>query len=811
MPDRIPKSDRRALPDRRAFPDRRSRTQGPAAPATSTAPLAPAAASEPEAPFSRTFDLAPIALAHVTPDERWIAVNQRALDLLGYSREELLELRYPDFTHPDDVAADRAGRARLLAGEIPQHRIHKRYIRKDGTVVWGLLTMSLVRTATGAPDYCIAAIEDITARKRAEEALAASERRLGHIAATVPGMVYQCVKWPDGSFAYPYVGEGARDLLGIAPEDLQRDHALMHDAIHPEDRASWQASIAQSAATLEPWHWEGRVILPSGEEKWVQGAARSEGLPDGGTLWNGLLTDITERRRAAARLEESEERYRSLFELHPDVVVALDPEGRFTSVNPASEAVAGYLPEELVGQPFASLVLPAHLDRAVAHFRATMAGEAQAPDELAIRHKRGRWVEVSVTSIPIVVGGRVVGAFGIARDLTAQHALEGQLRQAQKLEAVGRLAGGIAHDFNNLLTVILANAELLLEETAGRACREDAQLIRETAERAAALTRQLLDFSRRQTVHPRHLDPNTVVGNAGRMLQRTLGEGITLALDLEPALGTVLADPGQLEQALVNLVVNARDAMPQGGRLALRTRNVVVDEAAAREHHGLPGMYVAIAVEDTGVGIAPELQSRIFEPFFTTKPVGHGSGLGLATVYGIVEQWGGWTDVQSEPGKGTTFTIYLPENAGASNHEEPQATKREPQRTGTILVVDDEPAVRHSIRRMLTRQGYTVVEAAHGAEALRVIEESASPIDLVLTDFLMPVMDGRRLIAALRRRPGAPRIVAMSGYDSEAAMRGEPLPDDVRFLQKPFTSDELFRSMREALDADGGSAPAPRR
>jgi two-component system cell cycle sensor histidine kinase/response regulator CckA len=222
-------------------------------------------------------------------------------------------------------------------------------------------------------------------------------------------------------------------------------------------------------------------------------------------------------------------------------------------------------------------------------------------------------------------------------------------------------------------------------------------------------------------------------------------------------------------------------------------------------------MYVAIAVEDTGVDIAPELQSRIFEPFFTTKPVGHGSGLGLATVYGIVEQWGGWTDVQSEPGKGTTFTIYLPENAGASYREEPRAPKGEPQRTGTILVVDDEPAVRHSIGRMLTRHGYTVLEAAHGAEALRVMEESASPIDLVLTDFLMPVMDGRGLIAALRRRSGAPRIVAMSGYDSEAAMRGEPLPDDGRSLQKPFTSDELFRSMREALDSDGGSAAAHRR
>jgi CheY-like chemotaxis protein len=222
-------------------------------------------------------------------------------------------------------------------------------------------------------------------------------------------------------------------------------------------------------------------------------------------------------------------------------------------------------------------------------------------------------------------------------------------------------------------------------------------------------------------------------------------------------------------------------------------------------------MYVAIAVEDTGVGIPPELQGRIFEPFFTTKPVGQGSGLGLATVYGIVEQWGGWTDVQSEPGKGTTFTIYLPQNAGLPHPEEPRATKGQPRRTETILLVEDEPTVRQSIRRMLTRQGYTVLEAAHGAEALRVIEESASPIDLVLTDFLMPGMNGRGLIAALRERAGGPRIIAMSGYDQAAAMRGEPLPVDVRFLQKPFTSDDLFRSLREVLEAGGGAAREPRR
>jgi two-component system, cell cycle sensor histidine kinase and response regulator CckA len=693
IPDHRVAAERRKLPkrrflvDRRQVPDRRGRTEEPrtpggaAASAATATPVALPAASEREARLSRTFELAPIALKQLTPDGRPIEVNQRLLDLFGYSREEFLRLLYPDFTHPDDVAADQDGRARLLAGEIPLHRMKKRLVRKDGTVFWGVLTMALVRTATGAPDYFVAAVEDITARKRAE-----------------------------------------------------------------------------------------------------------------------------------AALEESEERYRSLFELHPDVVVAFDLAGRFTRVNPASEDVAGYRPEELLGRHFAPLIKPEHLERALAHFQATVAGEAQPAIEVAIRHKSGRWVEVSVTSIPIVVHGRVVGVFDMARDLTAQHALEEQLRQAQKLEAVGRLAGGVAHEFNNLLMAILPSAELLLEDTAGRTSREEAEIVHEAAVRAASLTRQLLDFSRLQPVQPQTVNPNTVVRHAARMLRRTIDRTITQALDLEPALGTVLADPGQLEQAVVNLVVNARDAMPHGGRLTIRTRHVIVDEAAAQAHRTLragrhepgmyaPGIYVAIAVEDTGVGIAPELLSRIIEPFFSTKPVGKGSGLGLATVYGIVERWGGWIDIRSAPGEGTTVTLYLPQQVGAPDGEEPEVTQPEPHRTGTVLVVDDEEAVRHSVRRLLTRQGYTVLEAAHGAEALQVLEDRTTPVDLVLTDVVMPLLDGHALIAALKRRAGGPPVIVMSGYDRAAALRGQPLPEDVGFLQKPITSDQLFRSVREALEA----------
>jgi PAS domain S-box-containing protein len=794
--------DRRALPDRRvtarATPDRRA----PIPPRIeSTGP------SERDARLARTYDLAPIGLAHVTPDERWIEVNQRLLDFLGYSREELLGLQWVDFTHPEDIPADRVGRARLLAGEVPQHRLEKRYIRKDGTIVWARLTMSLVRTAAGTPDYMIAAVEDITAQKLAEAEARATKRGLEHVAANIPGVAYQLLVRPDGRVELPCVSDGSRELFGLPAEAFQNEPALLLNAIHPADRPSWEATVAESAESLSPWRWEGRVVLPNGEERWVEGATRPNRQPDGGVLWSGVLLDITARRRTLSLLAGSEQRHRSLFEHHPDAVFSLDLEGRFQKVNPRAEAVSGFSPEELLGQSYQTLIVPEHLDRANRAFEASLAGEARTY-ETAIRHKSGRRVELSVTSIPMKAEGEVVGVFGMARDLTLQHSLEAQLRQAQKMEAVGRLAGGIAHDFNNLLMAILANAELVLDESGGRAIRQDVETIRYAAERATSLTRQLLDFSRHQSVEPRHLDVNGVVRDTERLLRRTIGEGITLELDLAPAPGRVRADAGQLEQVLVNLGVNARDAMPRGGRLVLRTGTAVVEEADIVNHLRLrPGSYVTVAVEDTGVGMSADLQSRIFEPFFTTKPVGQGTGLGLATVYAIVERWDGYTEVRSAPGEGTTVTIYLPRATGTPELDEPKAVERAVHGSETILVVEDEPTVRRSVVRMLSRRGYNVLEAANGADALQVLKHPPTPVDLVLTDVVMPVMDGHELIAALRARPGGPKILVMSGYDRRAKTRGEQLPSDVIFIEKPFTSEELFQGVHAALGRGEGLTP----
>jgi PAS domain S-box-containing protein len=664
--------------------------------------------------------------------------------------------------------------------------------------VWVQLTATLVRDDAGLPAQAIAQIQDISERKQAEAALRASEARYERIAANLPGMVYQFVYRRDGSKGFTVVSEGVNRLFGVAPEAALRDHRALFDLIHPDDRADFHARGAVAVAARAPWRWEGRVVLPTGEEKWVQVASRQEQLPDGSTLSDGLLMDVTERRRIAQQLAESEQRLRSLVDHNIDAVMSFDLEGRFVSANPACQSLADYRPEELLGRPFAPFIAPEHLELTLERFRRAVEGASQTY-EIAVLHKSGRRLDVIVNNVPIVVDGRVIGVFCVLKDVTEQRSLEAQLRQAQKMEAVGQLAGGIAHDFNNLVTAILLNTELVLGEMSEGPLRQDVETIRESAERGATLTRQLLAFSRKQIMDPRLVDLNVVVQETKRLLRRALGDGITLESELGD-IGSVLADPGQLEQVLVNLAVNARDAMPKGGTLIVRTRDVVVDEPVARRHKGLrTGEYVTLAVEDTGIGMDAATQARIFEPFFTTKGVGRGTGLGLAMVYGIVKQSGGYVAVESTPGAGATFTIYLPRQQGVPSPET-RAVARLPTGSETVLVVEDEATVRTSIRRILTRQGYTVLEARHGADALRVLDAATSRVDLVLTDLMMPEMGGRQLISELWARSTERRVLVVSGYDEHASLRSEPLPVGTHFLEKPFTVDGLLRSVRAALD-----------
>ena len=626
--------------------------------------------------FRAAFEQAAVGMMQVAPTGRILRANQRFAEMLGYTTDELEQRTFQQITHPDDRAMDNQAVERLTHGGPPSFTLEKRYLKKDGGIVWAEVGRSAVRSLSGLTRTLITVATDITERRRAEVAAKASQARYERNAASAPGMVFQLIRRPDGSVGFPFVSQGARDIFGVDAEEIKQDPGILLALMHREDRPKYEASLADSALSLTPWSWQGRVILLTGEERWVQGASRPERQPDGSILWDGMLTDVTEQR-----------------------------------------------------------------------------------------------------------------------------SLQEQLQQAQRMETVGRLAGGIAHDFNNLLTAILSNAELVVAELPDGTIRRDVELIRETAERAAELTRQLMAFSRKQAIESRLVDLNAIVRDTQRMLERTLGAGVKLDADLGP-IGPVLCDPSQLQQVLVNLGVNARDAMPGGGTVTIRTHNAVVGEMFASCHAGLqPGRYVVLQVADTGVGMDAETQARIFEPFFTTKDIGKGTGLGLSTVYGIVKQWGGYIAVESATGHGATFTIYLPRREVSATPVPGQPEHRLPGGSETVLVVEDEFSVRSSIRRILARQGYSVLEAQNGAAALRILDEVTGSVDLVMTDLTMPEMSGRELIARLHERPACPGVVVMSGLDEKSAMKDESLPAGTAFLEKPFMVERLLQIVRTTLDA----------
>jgi two-component system, cell cycle sensor histidine kinase and response regulator CckA len=443
--------------------------------------------------------------------------------------------------------------------------------------------------------------------------------------------------------------------------------------------------------------------------------------------------------------------------------------------------------------------------------RAVRHGEISLNELIRIQGFDGSERVILNSAVPIMgAGGAIEGAIVLNQDVSEQRAAEEalrrseeQLRQAQKMEAVGQLAGGIAHDFNNLLTAILSYCDLLLEEVRhGDPIRGDVEQIRQAGQRAAGLTRQLLAFSRRQVLQPKVLSLNTVVADTDGMLRRLIGADIVLEMTYDPGLWYALADPGQIEQVLVNLVVNARDAMPQGGRLTVSTSNrEFTADSSIRPNGVRPGSYVALEVSDTGIGIELANHARIFEPFFTTKDPGKGTGLGLSTAYGIVQQSGGHITVDSAPSRGATFTVFLPRHIGSEPASVSKVDRRRlPGGTETLLLVEDEAAVRSSARRLLERQGYEVLEARHGADALRIVEESGRPIDLVVTDLVMPEMGGKELAERLRaHRPGL-KVLFMSGYTEKAIAASGVMPPNTGFVEKPFTVEQLMRRLREILD-----------
>jgi two-component system cell cycle sensor histidine kinase/response regulator CckA len=517
-----------------------------------------------------------------------------------------------------------------------------------------------------------------------------------------------------------------------------------------------------------------------------------------------VVRDISERKRVERALLESHSLLRAVVEGTSDAVFVKDLDGRYLMINTAGARLLGKTVDEVVGQDDSTLFAPEAAKAVYEHDRQVIEGGALQTFEERLTAAGVTRNFQATKGVYRDAQGQVIGLIGVSRDVTELRRLEEQLRQAQKMEAVGRLAGGIAHDFNNLLTVINGYGELMFNRL-GNADpnRELLAEILKSSERATHLTRQLLAFSRKQMLQPRVVNLNALLNDLRKLMAPLIGEDIELTFVPARELDLVKIDPGQFEQAIINLIVNARDAMPDGGQLIIETRNIELGEDDALHPRDVrPGGYVLVAVTDSGLGIDPATKARIFEPFFTTKGPGKGTGLGLAMVYGFVKQSGGHIEVYSEAGHGTAFKVYLPRAEQTTAATRSAAAHAEvPKGQETVLLVEDEAGVRHLSKFVLEANGYTVLEAGHGQEALAIAERHAGAIHLLVTDVVMPGMSGRQLANSLcQARPGT-RVLFMSGYTDEAVLRHGVMDGSPAFLQKPFSPIGLARKVREVLDA----------
>ncbi|HEY0021545.1 MAG TPA: PAS domain S-box protein [Longimicrobium sp.] len=761
--------------------------------------------------FDALFRDAPAMVAAVEgPDHVFTVANEPYQRLVGRSdllgkpvREALPDLEGQGFFELLDRVYQTG--EPFVATAVPIRMQHRRGVPVEERFV--SFVYQPVRGARGQVTGIFAHVVDVTEEVRMEAALRRSEARFERIASKVPGMVYQFALHPDGSTSWPYVSEGASSLCEVDRAYVEQNPSFMLELVLPEDRPALHAAIAASAATLQDFRWDGRIRTPSGDVRTVYATSRPERHPDGTVVWDGLMLDATDRVRAAEELRQSEERFRIAARATNDVVWDWDLVLGRLVWNEALETVLGHRKSGAQGAAdwWIQQLHPDDQERVVAGLYEVVDGNgASWHDEYRIRRGDGGWATVLdrgyVLRDPDGTAVRMIGAM---EDITRRKQLEAQLVDAKRLESVGRLAGGVAHDFNNLLTAITGYTEMLLSDVEpGGEMHADLMEIRNAAARATGLTRQLLAFSRRQVLQPRVLNLNATIRDLERMFRRLLREDVRLQVELDPAAGQVRADPAQVEQVLLNLAVNARDAMPAGGTLRIATRAAVVgagDGLCAPPVNLKPGRYVVISASDTGEGIAPEVLPQIFEPFFTTKPAGLGTGLGLATVYGIIKQSGGTVWAESEPGRGATFHVYLP-----ATDELPGAVTALPARTptagtGTVLLVDDDAAVRTFVRTVLSGAGYRVMDAADGAQALHVAAECDGALDLLLTDVVMPRMGGRDLADEVARRwPGLPTLF-MSGYTDDALADHGVLDPTVMLLEKPFSREALLEHVREAL------------
>ena len=607
-----------------------------------------------------------------------------------------------------------------------------------------------------------------------------------------------CIATFEGRFTY--VNPAWERVLGWPGTEFLSRQWL--DFVHPDDRETTVEAGERLANEGRLVDFENRYRTKTGDYRWLSWNSVAE--PGRGVIY-AVARDVTERKEAERERLEGEARFHTLLEHLADIVWIIDRDSIILFETPSAWKMLGYGPGELVGSNGLDLVHPDDRARVVealaeVHDRTN----PFVPTEFRVRHADGSYIHFEAIANNLIDDPAVGGVVVTARNINERMRLREQLQQAQKMEAIGRLAGGVAHDFNNLLTAIIGGAEFLL--ASGEIREPDAETvrdIRDAGERAAKLTRQLMAFSRRQLFEVRVVDVNHLVGDLRKMLERMIREDIELVTDLASERGLVETDPTQLDHALINLVINARDATPAGGRITIRTADLRIGEGERNGGAGLPpGSYVSIAVSDTGQGIPEELHGKIFDPFFTTKEREKGTGLGLAIVYGIVKQHGGVVRVESEPGRGATFTIILPIVDRAVENEAERAGDGEiPRGTETVLVAEDELSVRKLVVHALESFGYTVLTARDAGEAVRLAAEHRDRLRLLVTDVVMPVMNGRELFERLRGEVEGLRVLFMSGYTEEIISAEDLAGPGAAFLQKPFMADGLARAVRGVLDA----------
>ncbi len=744
--------------------------------------------------YKLIFEGAPAAIAITTPTLDFLEVNSKTCDLLGYPREDLLKMNVRDLLSPEELIANplRFEDVLIARETVVQER---RVLRKYGG------TITVETSVRALRDGRLVVIgRDVTAIREAEEALGQRESLARSLVySAVDGIVTADEKGIIRSFnpaAERMFGYSADEAIGGSLSMLMPSpHREQHDQYIREYLVSGVTKVIGIGREVTALRKDGTTFPVE--------LALSEMLLPGRRMFTGIIRDITQRQQAEAALKETNAKLEAVIETSPLAITLLDIEGKVLGWNPAAERIFGWKAEEVLGAP-----IPIVAEAERAEFLQSLARAAQGDAESGVERRRmrkdGSFVDLNVWTAPVRNrNGEVSALLGILADVTQRKLLEEQFRRAQKMEAVGRLAGGIAHDFNNVLTVITGYGQMALEQSVNDPqLQAELEEVLKAADHASALTGQLLVFSRHKVVNRELLDLNEVVTRLEKMLRRIIGEDIELVIAPEAGLGRVLGDAAQMEQVIMNLVVNARDAMPGGGRLTIETANVELDSWYVQTHMGVQeGEYVMLAISDTGKGIAPEARAQLFEPFFTTKERGKGTGLGLSTVYGIVKQSGGDIWVYSEPGHGATFKIYLPRMAETSLSEKPVGEAATLERgVETVLLVEDEAGVRVLVREILRQSGYTVLEATDVDHALRICQEHPEPIHLLLTDVVMPIMSGRELAErAAAIRPEL-KVLYMSGYTDTIVVHHGVTSRDTQFLQKPFTPKTLARKVREALD-----------